>query len=272
MTNSILSIMKIVVGFLSKSSALITDGIHSFSDLITDFVAIFGNFLASKPADSKHPYGHGMLEYITSSIIGFLILMLGLGLIGKISNSEVVIPSFIVILVSLFTIIAKKVLSSYVIMQGRKLENNILIASGKESNTDVYSSLVVLLASILVQFHNIFPYFKYADKVASIIVSIFIVKTGYDVIKDNLITLIGEQESEENIEHIRKIIDQEKEVKVIDKLVVLKYGGYYKIILEVSMDGNLSLKESHDKMEQLENDILKKIKKAKYIIIHINPY
>lgn len=271
-TNLGLSLLKVVVGIFAKSSALITDGIHSLSDLITDVVAILGNFFASKPADLEHPYGHGRLEYITSTFIGLFILFLGFSLVSGFSTSEVVIPSSIVIIISLFTIIAKKCLSSYIIKKGMELENNILIASGKESFTDVYSSFVVLIASILVQFYKVFSPFMYADKIASIIVSIFIVKTGYDIIKENLSILIGRQESEENVEQIRELLLGEKEIKGIDKLVVLKYGGYYKIILEVSMDGNLSLKTSHDKMEEIENKIIKNIPKAKYIIIHINPY
>ncbi len=271
-TNIFLAVFKIIVGAFVRSTALIADGIHSFSDLITDIVALLGNFFASKPADIEHPYGHGRLEYITSSLIGFFILFLGLGLLAGVSNAKETIPSMMVIWVCIFTILAKKLLSSFLIKKGEELKNNILIASGKESSTDVYSSIVVLVGGILIQFHEIFPILRYMDKITSIIVSIFIIKTGYDIIKENLCTLIGEQENDENTEQIRNIILKEKDVKSIDKLVVLKYGGYYEIIIEVSMDGNYSLKKAHDKMEEIEKNIKKGIAKAKYIIIHISPY
>ena len=92
-SNIFLSILKVVVGIIGKSSALISDGIHSFSDLITDVVAIFGNYLSLKPADDKHPYGHGKLEYITSFIIGIVIIIIGLILISLVSENDIFIPS-----------------------------------------------------------------------------------------------------------------------------------------------------------------------------------
>ena len=138
-TNIFLSIIKLIFGFIGKSSALIADGIHSFSDLSTDIIAILGNKLALKPADKEHPFGHGKTEYITSMIIGVIIIILGLGLINEVFNKEITIPSILVVIVSIFTIISKYIVSYYIYKKGVEYKNNILIASGKESRTDVYS-------------------------------------------------------------------------------------------------------------------------------------
>ena len=153
-TNLFLSIIKVVFGFVGKSSALVADGLHSFSDLATDAVALFGTHYSMKPADDEHPYGHGRFEYLTCLIIGIVVLFLGYEIIVSAFNNENVIPSKLVILISLFTIIVKHILASYLINIGNDINNQILISSGKESRMDVVSSLFVLISSILMQFSS----------------------------------------------------------------------------------------------------------------------
>lgn len=271
-TNSLLSIFKIIMGYIGKSSALIADGIHSFSDLLTDFFAMIGNYIAGKPADKKHPFGHGRLEYITSCGIGLVVLIIGFSLIKKSMSSSICIPSLLVIVVSFITILVKYFLSFYLIRMGKIYNNNILISSGKESRADVYSSIVVLISSILVQFSNKINIFSYSDVVATIIVGIFIIKTGFLIIKENLSVLIGEQESNSDIlGELKNFILDDKNICSLDDLVMIKYGAYFKIIIEVSMESDLSLEQAHNNAHMLQNNIMKQYKWAKYITIHINP-
>lgn len=271
-TNSLLSIFKIIMGYIGKSSALIADGIHSFSDLLTDFFAMIGNYIAEKPADKKHPFGHGRLEYITSCGIGLVVLIIGFSLIKKSMSSSICIPSLLVIVVSFITILVKYFLSFYLIRMGKIYNNNILISSGKESRADVYSSIVVLISSILVQFSNKINIFSYSDVVATIIVGIFIIKTGFLIIKENLSVLIGEQESNSDIlGELKNFILDDKNICSLDDLVMIKYGAYFKIIIEVSMESDLSLEQAHNNAHMLQNNIMKQYKWAKYITIHINP-
>ena len=272
-TNFVLSVMKVVIGFIGKSSALLADGIHSFSDLLTDIVAIFGNILSGKPEDKEHPYGHGRLEYLTSVLIGILVLAIGLVLIRNVSTSKTEMPSKIVIIVSLFTIIAKYMLSRYLIVKGRVYDNQILVSSGKESAADVYSSIIVLVASILMQLKDIWHGFIYTDKIAGIIVGIFIVKTGFNIIKENINVLIGLQENNTDYyDEVKNIILKNKNIKRIDSLIIMKYGYYYTLTLEVSMDADLTLQEAHDEVEKIEKDLQKYNERTKYINIHMNPY
>lgn len=271
--NSFLSIIKIIVGIVGKSSALIADGVHSFSDLFTDVFAIFGNLLSRKPADLKHPFGHGKLEYLTSIGIGLVILFAGFSIVYNSYNSKLIIPSIFVVLVSLFTIVSKYLLAKYISKKGKEYKNNILISSGRESSMDVLSSVVVLVATILMRFSDRIEILKYADKVATIIVGIFIVKVGFDVLKENISTILGEQEIDPiYLENIRKIITDEKEVVCVDELTLIKYGYYFKIVCEVGMNGNLSLKKSHDILEKIEKKLEEYDERNKYITIHVNPY
>lgn len=272
-TNLFLSILKVIVGFFGKSSALISDGIHSFSDLITDMVALFGNGISLKPADKEHPYGHGKSEYITSFVIGLVVLVIGLSLISSISNNEIFIPSIIVVIVSVITIIAKYLVSSYLIKEGMKHQNVILISSGRESRADVVSSIFVLISSILMQFSDKINILKYSDKVASIIVGLFIIRTGFKILKDSISMMLGEIENDEVIlDEFKEIIYSYKKVKEIDELVVLKYGPYYRVTTEISMDANLSLLEAHNVAEEIEKTLKLRNPKAEYITIHINPF
>lgn len=270
-TNSFLSLIKVIFGFIGHSNALVADGVHSFSDLSTDIVAMLGDFFSRKPADSKHPYGHGKLEYLTSIFIGAVIIILGLGIISSSVNRGIVIPSILVIFVSIFTIVAKLLLSNYILREGFKIKNNILIASGRESRADVVSSVIVLVSIILMQLD--IKIFSYADIVASIIVGLFIVKVGFDILSENISDILGEQETNKDyLNKINDFIKETEEVKTIDSLVLLKFGSYYKLIGEVAMDGDLTLAYAHSLLEKIENKIKVEEPKIRYITIHINPY
>lgn len=270
--NAILSILKVVFGIVFKCGSLIADGIHSFSDLTTDFISIVGSKLSNKPADKEHPFGHGKIEYITSIIIGVIILLLGFSLIVESYNNEKIIPNIIVIIVSIFTIISKYILSIFVYNRGIKYKNNILIASGSESKTDVVSSIIVLISIILMQFSNNISILKYSDLLATIIIAIFIIKTGYDVLKDNLSMILEKQVlDEEYIENIRNIILKEKEIIKIRNLYILINGPYYKLISDVNMKDDITLRHAHDVVEKVENNLKEYDDKLKYIFIHMEP-
>ena len=272
-TNTFLSLIKIIIGFICKSSALLADGVHSFSDLLTDFFAIIGNIMAKKPADEKHPYGHGKIEYLTSIGISIVVIILGLTIINNSMHSKVVMSSLIVSIVSLITITLKYLLSEYIIRKGKKLENNILIASGKESRADVISSLVVFISAILSVFSKYIGVFKYSDKIAGIIVGILIIRTGFLILKENISIILGEQEIKgETLNKIRKIILNNKDIKTIDELIILKFGHCYKVSMEVSMNPDLTLLECHTIVDKLEKKLKKEVEKIEYITVHVNPY
>ena len=272
-TNIFLALLKVIFGFIGKSSALIADGIHSFSDLITDMCAIIGAKLSNKPADLKHPYGHGKLEYVTSIIISIIILVLGCSIISNSFNRKIVIPSIIVLIISVITIVVKLILSVFVIKMGKRHKNNILISSGYERSTDVISSIIVLMSAGLMLLSNKISFLKYSDIIATIIVGILIIRIGYTILKDNISIMLGEQETDEKyINKVKKIILKNKKVIEIDSLVLIKYGPYYKLIGEISMDSNTKLKDVHNTLDIIEDKIKTKDERIKYVTIHVNPY
>ena len=269
-TNFLLSLFKIITGFIGSSGALIADGIHSFSDLITDIIGIIGSIFATKPSDEKHPYGHGKIEYLISIFIGIVILLLGFMIIYDSINRKVVVPSVIVIFVSLFTIIVKFLLAHFLVKKGRELNSNILVSSGKESSTDVISSIVVLVASILMQ-TNI-SVFKYSDIIAGILVGIFVVKVGFDVLKENISTILGEQETDfDYLNDVKKVMLENSHIKSIDDLIILKYGPYYKLIAKVSITHNLSITKAYEILSKIETEIKENFERIDYVNISLQP-
>lgn len=270
--NTILSIVKIIAGFIGKSGALIADGIHSFSDLVTDFFVIIGSKLSRKPADNKHPYGHGKIEYIICIVIGLIILFLGMTIIYSSIGRKVVIPSILVLIVSIFTIISKFVLSEYILIKGRQYSSNVLIASGLESRTDVISSIVVMLSVIFAHLSKYNHIFVYSDIIASIIVGVLIIKVGFNICTENISSILGEQVTDPiYLDKIKQII-QNKKILSIDKIMILKYGPFLKLTVEIGMNENEKLKNIHKVIDQIENNVKNFDKSIDYVIIHVNPY
>jgi len=270
-TNALLVVIKIIGGLIGNSGALIVDAIHSISDLATDLFSIVGIKLSSKPADKKHPYGHGRLEYLTSIGIGLIIGIVGIYVIYNSVNRKVVIPEIFILYVLVFDIIVKFLLSRYIIRKGKEYKNNILISSGHESKMDVLSTAIVIISTILVQFDN--EILKYADIAASVIIGIFIVRVGYNILKDNISIILDEEETDKLfIDEIKKIIINDKQVKEIDGIVMVKIGPYYRLNTELSVDPEISLLEAHNIIHKIETEIKRYDSSIEYVNIHLNPY
>lgn len=271
--NILLVAMKVIVGILGSSGALIADGIHSFSDLVTDVIAIIGNNFAKRPADSEHPFGHGKTEYITSLIIGIVIMLVGFTLISEMMKSQVTYPSQIVIIISFITIVTKLLLAIFLVNKGKKYDNSILIASGKESTTDVLSSIIVMFSAIAMQFADKYKILQYSDKIAGVIVGLFIINVGFGIVRKNISMTTGEQVTdEEYLKQINNIITNTADVIGIEKLVILKYGPYYKLEGDVILKNDLSLNDAHDKIDFIESKIKEYDEKITYITIHMSPH
>ena len=269
--NVFLSLIKIISGILGSCNSLIADGIHSISDLSTDIIAIIGNKLSLKPADNKHPYGHGKIEYLTSLIISIVILFLGFSIIYNAINRQTVIPKVWVLIVSFITIISKYFLSSFIIKQGKRINSTILIASGYESRSDAVGSIGVFLSVIVMHLSSYINIFKYADKVATIIIAILIIKTGFNILKENIGLLLGEQLIDEDyLQKIKNIIYEEEDLK-IKNIHILRNGPYNHLVATITMNNFISLEEAHDKIDLIELKVKEYDEKIKYVTIHVEP-
>ena len=271
--NILLTLTKFVFGIIYKSKVLVADGIHSLSDLATDIVSIYGSKLSLKPADTEHPYGHGKIEYLTSIVIGAVILALALSLLGNSLNAKTTITSNMVLYVTIFTILAKYLISRYILSKGVKYKSNLLIASGKESRSDVISSAIVIVTYFLSKLSSYSKIFLYSDTIGTFIIGLIILKTAYRILKENIVSILGESEQdEEYLDKIRKIILENSEVVNIEELNIIKYGHYYQANITINMDSNVTLEDARVVSNRIKKKLINKKTRISYAKISINPY
>ena len=271
--NILLTLTKFVFGIIYKSKVLVADGIHSLSDLATDVVSIYGSKLSLKPADNEHPYGHGKIEYLTSIVIGAVILALALSLLGNSLNAKNTIASNMVLYVTIFTILAKYLISRYILSKGVKYKSNLLIASGKESRADVISSAIVIVTYFLSKLSSYSKIFLYSDTIGTFIIGLIILKTAYRILKENIVSILGEiEQDEEYLDKIREIILENSEVVNIEELNIIKYGHYYQANITINMDSDVTLEDACLVSDRIKKKLINKKTRISYAKISINPY
>lgn len=260
--NLLVSSTKIITGFICNSKSMFADGLHSLSDFITDIVAFYGSKFSNKRANKKHPDGYGRFEFITDIFIAVVILILGSYSIYNGFNKHNTPTNVIWIIVVILTLILKIINSKYLLKKGTDYNSPILITSSKESHDDVISSLGVIAIIILSQFQDILPILKYADNIGSIIIGLIIIHTGYSVMKENIMFLLGEIEENKEVENrIKHIISSYPEIEYKD-IELERHGNYFVLELEVYVLKNIKVYQ----LLTIETEIKKKIKKLNYHI------
>jgi len=272
MANLVLVIIKLVGGLLGKSQALVADGIHSLSDLGTDIFAMIGSKMANKKADKDHPFGHGNVEFLVCLFISIVIISLGIGLIINATKATISLPKNIVIYVTLIAIVIKYFLVRYLFKKGHDYEDNILIASGKESAADLIGSMVVIISVLISKFTNNVGIFKYSDIFGAIVIGSIIFYTGLKMFWHNIVAILGEKEEDELIiEKIKARILKVKGISNINQLILLKFGPYYKCDLVITVNAKLTVL----KLNVINTDIRKKLvnkeTRIKYLVVSAKP-
>ena len=234
--NCLLVVLKFTIGILTNTQVIIANAIQSFSDLITDIIAIFGNSISLKKEDVHHPKGYGKTEYITNLVMGIIIVMLGIVIIKNTmleANTIIQIKLSIIVLVS---IVIKYILYRYILNNSIKYNNNILKASSNESKADVASSICVLLVVIASLLGKYIKILQYIDKIGAFIISLFVLKTGFKMIQENLSLVIGEVEiNEEILTQLRNIIlENNRWIEIFEIAEILGVNRHKKLVEDES--------------------------------------
>ena len=257
--NLLISSMKILGGFYFGLGSLLADGLHTFSDFITDIVCLVGSKISKKRPTKYHPFGFGKIEYLTNIFVGIILFLLGTYIVIHGITSKTVVPPLMVLYIVFIVFVLK--LIAVVIMEhvGEKINSQMLATAAEESKADLYSSVGVAIITILLQFSDKIKILRYSDVVGSIILGVLVLKTAIKIIIDNSLSIIGETEDDKVI--LEKISDSLSEYKEIKEkqIYLIKYGSYYKLQLMIELDGNINLKQ----ITNLENSIKKKIKQDK---------
>ena len=270
MINVGLMLLKILVGFFIKSTALIADGVHSLSDLATDFVVLIGTRFSNRPPDETHPYGHGKIETLASLLIAAILLAVGFGFVwsagSAIYRKEVNYPGVLMLVIAVISVVFKEVIFFSTRKIARSTHSPALYANAWHHRSDSFSSMAVLLggaASLLG--------WGYADHMAAIIVGIMIITVGGKIFRDNLIELTEHAADSESVRIIKKILSDESEISGWHALRTRDIGGELCIDVHVIVDPNLTVLESHKISDKIEADIQRELAKPVNILIHIDP-
>lgn len=268
--NLVIAIIKIVSGFIFTLNSLFADGLHTLSDFITDVVSMISSKISRKRPTKEHPFGFGKVSYLSNLLIGIVLIVLG---IFVAINSFLVkshIPSLKLLIVLVIVFILK--LFAIIVMEkvGKKTNSLVLLTSAEESKTDLYSTIGVVIITVLLQFSRYIPFLKYSDIVGTLIISLIILKMGVKIIKANAIAIIGEVENNKLLEE--KVNELLKEIKGIKdkKYEFIKYGSYYRLNLTIELEENITLKQIVKLQNRIKTTIIRHYSlKIKYVNINI---
>lgn len=268
--NIFLACFKIIFGIITKSKALVADGVHSISDVAGSIVILVSIYMSSKPADEDHPYGHGKIESIAGNIVGVLLLVTAFELVSESINGirnvkEVEGPENLAILIAFASIIIKYVLYIYKFRMGKRLNNDAIIADAKEHKSDVISTIGVLVGiALAIYVHPVF------DPIAGVVVSFFIAKEGLSIIVETSNKILDTQDAE-LVEEIREYANGFEEIHDTHDIILTYSGNKIYISLHVRVDKSMTVDEAHKLSDDLKYSILSDFDDIYDVIIHIDP-
>ena len=268
-SNAILCVMKILIGLVSGSIAIVADGINNLADGASSIITFIGFKLASMPEDEEHPYGHARIEYLAGMAVSVMILMVGFEL-GKSSVDKIFNPtplefSWTVVIVLLVAIAIKVWQAVFNISTGKKINSLALIATGADSRNDVISTIVVLAGVLIGHFFNV-----QIDGILGLAVAAFIFWSGITLIKETISPLLGEAPDDEIVQQIHEMALKYDGVLGIHDLVVHNYGpGKVFASIHIEVDAAVDVMESHDMVDLIEKDIASSLNIV--ITAHMDP-
>lgn len=270
--NCLLTLIKFISGVISKSSAMISDSVHSLSDVLSTFVVIIGVKISNKKADSDHPYGHERIECVSAIILSGMLFIIGAliginGIKNVTNSSNLVMPGVLALIASIISIISKEAMYQYTIRVSKKINSAALKADAWHHRSDALSSIgsfIGILGSRLG--------FKIFDPLASVIISLCIIKVSIDIFKDAIDKMVDKSCDKEVIDKVISVIEKNESVKNIDDIKTRQFGNKAYVDVEISVDENLLLKDAHKVAEEIHDSVENEINIVKHCMVHVNPY
>lgn len=271
--NAVLSGFKFFAGVTGNSGAMISDSIHSFSDVITTLIAWIGIKASKKEADAAHPYGHERIECIASLLLGIVLLGTGLG-VGQVGLENIfsgnyqalAVPSAIALVAAVVSIVSKEAMYWYTRYYANLIHSSAFLADAWHHRSDAFSSI-----GSLIGIAGAMMGYPVLDSVASVVICLFIVKASYDILKDGVVKLLDTSCGESYDKKLADYISGQEGVVCVDSLRSRMFGNKVYIDLEIQVDGEKSLREAHQVAERIHDDVEKTFPDVKHIMIHLNP-
>lgn len=264
--NIFLFVAKYAVGAITGSIALIADAWHTLTDSVSSVIVLVGGKVSSKPADKEHPYGHGRAEHIAAIIIGVMLFVVAFDFVmsgvEKLQHREEVVYGTWAYIVTLFSILIKEGMAQYALWAYRKTGASILKADAWHHRTDSISSLVILVGLYFGKF------FWWIDGVLAIFVAVMIAKVGYDILRDEIRSLLGEKVDEKLKVSIEEAMAKEFDYNIgIHHMLIHKYGDHCEMSCHIKLSKDMRLEEVHAVCTRVEDVMDKQFN----IVVTVHP-
>ena len=271
--NVLLALGKLIAGLIGHSSAMISDAVHSASDVFSTIVVLIGVKLSSKESDKEHPYGHERLECVAAIVLAVVLLLTGLGIgYDAIKNilggnyKELTAPTVLALVAAIISIVAKEAMYWYTRYYAKRIDSSALMADAWHHRSDALSSVGALIG-----IGGAMLGYPVMDSIASLVIFFFIAKAAYDIFKDAIDKMVDHACDEETEKAIYDAVLEQEEVLGIDMLQTRIIGNKIYVDLEIQLDENYTLKKAHDIAEEVHEHIEQNFPKVKHIMVHVNP-
>lgn len=271
LVNVVLSAFKILAGVIGNSSAMIADGAHTLSDVLTTFVVLLGLKVSSKEADEEHPYGHEKYESVFAKILSILLLLTGVFIgyeaIKVLISGEFRKPKLIALIAAFLSIVIKEGMYWYTIKVARKIKSISMEADAWHHRSDAFSSIGTFMGILGAQLR-----FPALDPIAGIIVSFFVIKVGVGLYIKSVKELVDESASYDIVQKIKDIATAVDGVREIKNLKTRVFGNKIYVDIEILVDSHISVKSGHDIAEKVHDKLEIEMTDIKHCMVHIEPF
>lgn len=271
--NMVLSLLKLLVGIIANSGAMISDAVHSASDVFSSIVVIIGIKLSTRGSDDDHPYGHERLECVAAILLAVVLLITGLFIgEGAVKNiisgnyNELAVPGILALVMAIVSIISKEAMFQYTKYYALKLDSGAVMADAWHHRSDALSSVGAFVGILGAR-----KGLPVLDSVASLVICLFIVKASYDIFKDAVDKMVDHSCDKETEQQLKNCVLGQDGVAGIDLLNTRVFGNKIYADIEIAVDGNMTLKEGHAVAEKVHIAIEQNFPKVKHIMVHVNP-
>ena len=271
--NTVLALGKVAAGFIANSSAMVSDGVHSASDVFSSFIVIIGVRLSAKKSDRQHPYGHERFECVAAIVLAVVLIVtgcfIGANAITALNSGDfdtMTEPGILAVIAALVSIAVKEGMFWYTRHYAKKIDSGAVMADAWHHRSDALSSVGALIG--IVGARNGFPAL---ELIASLIICLFILKAAYDIFKDAVDKMIDRSCDIETEYSIRECVLKQEDVKGIDLLKTRVFGNRIYVDIEICADGNKTLCEAHEIAERVHDAVEESFPKIKHIMVHVNP-
>lgn len=274
LVNLLLSVFKLLAGILAHSGAMISDAIHSASDVGSTLIVIVGVNLSAKKSDKEHQYGHERMECVSSIILAGMLLVTGLGIgitgardiVKSTSGGTIAIPGALALVAAVVSIVTKEWMFWYTRGAAKKINSGALMADAWHHRSDALSSIGAFVGILGARLG-----YPILDPVASIVICFMIAKAAIDIFRDAINKMVDHSCDAQTEESMRREINKVPGVRRVDLLRTRLFGSKMYVDIEIAADGNISLNDAHDIAENVHHTIENKFANVKHCMVHVNP-